>query len=365
MRGSVIDEVVNGYQLDSNNNMTNYSYYHDSLESVLGQSINTGSVAASQGYTSFGGTVNANGTSNNTLQYTGRENDTETGFYYYRARYYDPITGRFLSEDPIRSGINFYVYCGNNPVNCRDPYGLVNWQNLAFGVGDLTVSSAETLGGFSLMLFSPTGGPISPPVFYTGLAITAYGEVGMMNAGIDIKNALFESDDQGALESIGAAIGGQSGATLGQTADLFTQILPALSAAGALNGIKDVYNLSSGINASNNKFGKATTPSSSGVKSNNVNKTQSFSNSNNIKSNSSSNNIIPSALISATNAAMDSINSIIMPQAPIIVPSTAFNTPKATVEIGDPEPDTAANGGFILYPNMSNTNQVQSVYSKH
>jgi len=46
--------------------------------------------------------------------------------YYYRARYYDPEIGRFTSEDPIgfRGGINFYAYCGNNPINCNDPSGL-------------------------------------------------------------------------------------------------------------------------------------------------------------------------------------------------------------------------------------------------
>jgi RHS repeat-associated protein len=37
----------------------------------------------------------------NPFRYTGREFDAETGLYYYRARYYDPATGRFISEDPI------------------------------------------------------------------------------------------------------------------------------------------------------------------------------------------------------------------------------------------------------------------------
>jgi RHS repeat-associated protein len=45
---------------------------------------------------------------------------------YYRARYYDPKIGRFMSEDPIRwaGGNNFYAYVGNNPVNRKDPFGL-------------------------------------------------------------------------------------------------------------------------------------------------------------------------------------------------------------------------------------------------
>ena len=59
--------------------------------------------------------------------FTGREWDPETGLYYYRARYYDPKIGRFLSEDPIgfKGGGNFYAYVNDNPVNWTDPSGLL------------------------------------------------------------------------------------------------------------------------------------------------------------------------------------------------------------------------------------------------
>jgi len=59
--------------------------------------------------------------------YTGREWDKETGLYYYRARYYDPMEGRFISKDTISfSGgdVNLYGYVQNNPVNRTDPLGL-------------------------------------------------------------------------------------------------------------------------------------------------------------------------------------------------------------------------------------------------
>ena len=53
------------------------------------------------------------------------ESDTETGLYYYRARYYDPSAGRFLSEDPIgfEGGGNFFAYVSNSP-SYLDPWGL-------------------------------------------------------------------------------------------------------------------------------------------------------------------------------------------------------------------------------------------------
>ena len=58
--------------------------------------------------------------------FTGRQFDIETGLYYYRARYYSPDLGRFLQTDPIGygNGINWYLYCGNNPVVQTDPFGM-------------------------------------------------------------------------------------------------------------------------------------------------------------------------------------------------------------------------------------------------
>ena len=47
-----------------------------------------------------------------------------SGTSYYRARYYDQSSGRFLSEDPARSSSNFYPYVRNNPGNGTDPRGL-------------------------------------------------------------------------------------------------------------------------------------------------------------------------------------------------------------------------------------------------
>lgn len=59
--------------------------------------------------------------------FTGREWDSETGLYYYRARYYDSAQGRFISEDPLgleTGDSNFYPYAGNQPVVNVDPSGL-------------------------------------------------------------------------------------------------------------------------------------------------------------------------------------------------------------------------------------------------
>jgi RHS repeat-associated protein len=60
----------------------------------------------------------------NPFRYCGEYWDAETSTYYLRARSYDPSTGRFTSEDPIRDGLNWYTYCAGNPIFFVDPSGL-------------------------------------------------------------------------------------------------------------------------------------------------------------------------------------------------------------------------------------------------
>jgi RHS repeat-associated protein len=85
-----------------------------------------GDIVSSYQYDSFGNLTDSTGSISNPFLYTGREFDIETGLYFYRARYYDPSIGRFISEDPIqfKGGNNFYIYVQNNPVNFIDPDGL-------------------------------------------------------------------------------------------------------------------------------------------------------------------------------------------------------------------------------------------------
>jgi len=63
----------------------------------------------------------------NPYMFTGRRFDIETGLYYYRARYYNPHIGRFMQTDLVgyNAGINWYLYCRNNPLNYVDPSGLI------------------------------------------------------------------------------------------------------------------------------------------------------------------------------------------------------------------------------------------------
>jgi RHS repeat-associated protein len=101
-------------------------YNADGLGTVTSLSNSSGSLAETYTFDSFGKQTASSGSLTNPFQFTGRESDTETGLYFYRARYYDPSAGRFITEDPVRlkGGLNFFTYVRNNPINRKDPHGL-------------------------------------------------------------------------------------------------------------------------------------------------------------------------------------------------------------------------------------------------
>jgi RHS repeat-associated protein len=109
---------------ESRSGTTTY-YEADGLASVTSLSNTTGSLANTYTYDSFGKLTASTGSTTNRFLFTAREFDSETGLYYYRARYYDPNSGRFLNEDPlqIEGGIDFYTYTLNNPASMIDPIG--------------------------------------------------------------------------------------------------------------------------------------------------------------------------------------------------------------------------------------------------
>ena len=106
------------------------TYIHtDGLGSPVARSNDSGVLIANSKtrYEAYGMTVA--GTATPTIGFTGHVNDADTGLTYMQQRYYDPVAGRFLSEDPVTtdantgSSFNRYVYANNNPYRYIDPDG--------------------------------------------------------------------------------------------------------------------------------------------------------------------------------------------------------------------------------------------------
>ena len=97
------------------------TFYHaDYVGSIIGVSNSTGSVVNKNGYGPYGEST-VTGT---TFGYTGQRYDADTGLYYYKYRYYEPVNGIFLQPDPMKLGGPSYKYAENNPLRFTDPLGL-------------------------------------------------------------------------------------------------------------------------------------------------------------------------------------------------------------------------------------------------
>jgi RHS repeat-associated protein len=103
-----------------------YNFLTDALGSTVALTDSTGNSQTQYSYDPYGGQSASGAYSTNSFTYTGRETDG-LGIDYYRARYYNPQIGRFLSEDPLGfagGDTNLYAYVGGDPSDAIDPLGL-------------------------------------------------------------------------------------------------------------------------------------------------------------------------------------------------------------------------------------------------
>ena len=105
------------YHLDEQNSTVYITGYQRQVENAYA-------------YDAFGNLRGQAGELINRILYTGQQYDQEMGQYYLRARYYNPVVGRFTQEDVHRGdGLNLYAYCHNNPVIYYDPSGYTTWDD--------------------------------------------------------------------------------------------------------------------------------------------------------------------------------------------------------------------------------------------
>ena len=122
--GNVVARYLRGANLIAREQDGALQYYlHNAHGDVVQRTDALGNLLKNYRYDAFGNEENPEPLDVNPFRYCGEYFDRETGDYYLRARSYDPRTGRFTAEDPIRSETNWYFYCGNNPTAFHDPTG--------------------------------------------------------------------------------------------------------------------------------------------------------------------------------------------------------------------------------------------------
>jgi RHS repeat-associated protein len=128
--GSVAARYFRGLSIDEPwqriDSTSTRDYMADALGSTVAMTDTNGVIQGQYAYEPFGATT-MTGALTNSYKFTGREDDG-TGLYYYRARYYHPALGRFVSEDPIGfdgGDFNVYAYVRSSPINRTDSYGLM------------------------------------------------------------------------------------------------------------------------------------------------------------------------------------------------------------------------------------------------
>ncbi len=110
---------------------SNYYYYlYNGHGDVIALTDESGNIVNSYGYDEWGNVTSESEQISNPIRYSGEYYDNESGLYYLRARYYDPLLGRFISKDSVEGDItnplslNLYTYVENNPLIYIDPSGL-------------------------------------------------------------------------------------------------------------------------------------------------------------------------------------------------------------------------------------------------
>jgi RHS repeat-associated protein len=134
-------------------NIKLYWYQNDHLGTPIALTSNMGDTLYECQYNAYGQIINetyhqddTQACPDNPLRFQGQYYDEETGLHYNLNRYYDPFTGRYITQDPlgILGGLNSYQYSGSDPINWIDPLGLIKVENNGFeGVAGASKSAGN------------------------------------------------------------------------------------------------------------------------------------------------------------------------------------------------------------------------------
>jgi RHS repeat-associated protein len=159
VNGAVVRQYPYGRQRISENQVVDNSwtvsiYGYDGGGSVRQLTNAAGAVTDAYEYDAFGNLISSDGTTPNVYLYRGERYDTDLGLYYLRARWYNPVTGRFMTRDPYEGSIydpaslHRYNYSRANPANFIDPSGRAATSDYIFlGLNALAEATAVTAAG--------------------------------------------------------------------------------------------------------------------------------------------------------------------------------------------------------------------------
>ena len=146
--------IVRGHEILAQKDARDNSYYYlnNAHGDVVGLMDAAGNMVDSYKYDAFGNIFEAKEQIPNRFRYAGEQFDAVTGQYYLRARFYNPVMGRFTQEDTYRGdGLNLYAYVQNNPVKYVDPsgYSCESKSNVYAGVGEANTAFASRKQAFN------------------------------------------------------------------------------------------------------------------------------------------------------------------------------------------------------------------------
>jgi RHS repeat-associated protein len=138
-----------------NSTWTPSFYGYDGMGSVRNLTNAAGAVTDKWEYDAFGNAWTVSGTTPNEFLYRGEQYDSDLGLYYLRARYYNPVTGRFMSRDPEDGKpidpktLHKYLYAGGDPVNWVDPRGRGATLEFLFTTADISTPTEAAVAGLT------------------------------------------------------------------------------------------------------------------------------------------------------------------------------------------------------------------------
>lgn len=143
VNGIGADEPLAYYQGASYSDANRRYYHADERGSITALSDASGAGQAVFKYSPYG---QSSGLGDSRFGYTGQAWIPTLSLYYYKARFYSPLSGQFIQPDPIRyaDDLNLYAYTGSDPINGSDPTGLANCPTTTSGQDAACVETPQS-----------------------------------------------------------------------------------------------------------------------------------------------------------------------------------------------------------------------------